>query len=304
MPNVRKTTAVAVIGLGNMGRAITDALLAKGHSVCVWNRTATKSELLTEAGARLTLSLVDAAQAADVLVFCVTDYPANMSILGANLQSEDLQGKTLVQLSTISTEESIALDAWAGERGASYLDGSILGFPRNLREGSSTIIFSGPRAVYDNCGDVIDALTRKPILVGEEPGTSVLADKMVYAQFYGVVHAYLQAAAMASAAGIPISVFRELTGSDESWLVKGETMRGFLDMIENHDYSDAGCALEVHAAAYDHVVGISTELGVGLHFSRMVADTMTQAIELGHGKHELAAIFEVLRSSGGTILNS
>ena len=49
---------VCVIGLGNMGSALAEALLAKDHSVTVWNRTASKCDPLTAArggGCRLRL---------------------------------------------------------------------------------------------------------------------------------------------------------------------------------------------------------------------------------------------------------
>ena len=42
---------VCVIGLGDMGSALAEALLANGHRVTVWNRTASKCGPLAEAGA-------------------------------------------------------------------------------------------------------------------------------------------------------------------------------------------------------------------------------------------------------------
>ncbi|MER7078809.1 NAD(P)-binding domain-containing protein, partial [Saccharopolyspora kobensis] len=38
--------AVSVLGLGDMGTALADALLAAGHRVTVWNRTAARAEPL------------------------------------------------------------------------------------------------------------------------------------------------------------------------------------------------------------------------------------------------------------------
>ena len=41
---------VCVIGLGNMGSALAEALLTSGHSVTVWNRTTSKCDGLAAAG--------------------------------------------------------------------------------------------------------------------------------------------------------------------------------------------------------------------------------------------------------------
>ncbi|MBZ4401161.1 NAD(P)-binding domain-containing protein [Myxococcus sp. AS-1-15] len=42
---------VTVIGLGKMGSALAGAFLRAGHRVTVWSRTASRAELLRQAGA-------------------------------------------------------------------------------------------------------------------------------------------------------------------------------------------------------------------------------------------------------------
>lgn len=51
---------VAVIGMGNMGSALADALLMAKHRVTVWNRSAKKCDAAVAVGAVLAPS-VDAA---------------------------------------------------------------------------------------------------------------------------------------------------------------------------------------------------------------------------------------------------
>jgi 3-hydroxyisobutyrate dehydrogenase-like beta-hydroxyacid dehydrogenase len=50
---------IAVIGLGNMGSALAEALLSKGHDVTVWNRTAYKTEPPVAAGAVVAESVAE-----------------------------------------------------------------------------------------------------------------------------------------------------------------------------------------------------------------------------------------------------
>ena len=45
-------TAIAVLGLGAMGRAIGARLLGAGHELSVWNRTPGKDDDLVASGAR------------------------------------------------------------------------------------------------------------------------------------------------------------------------------------------------------------------------------------------------------------
>ena len=53
MTGTRESKSVAMIGLGNMGSALAEALLANGYKLTVWNRTTSKAAPLGEAGAEV-----------------------------------------------------------------------------------------------------------------------------------------------------------------------------------------------------------------------------------------------------------
>ena len=118
MSESKQSQKVSVIGLGNMGSALAEALLTSGHRVTVWNRTAANCAALAEAGAEVVASAVDATRRADVLVLCIIDYDASMSIFASDGMDEALEGKTLIQLTTMSAAKSQTLDAWTRERDA------------------------------------------------------------------------------------------------------------------------------------------------------------------------------------------
>ena len=105
---------VTVIGLGPMGRAMSAALLRAGHSVTVWNRTAGRAEQVVAAGAQLASTPIDATSASDVTILSLTDYAAMYAILG---DGPDLDGRTLVNLSSDTPDASRAAAAWAAASG-------------------------------------------------------------------------------------------------------------------------------------------------------------------------------------------
>jgi len=291
-PNSR--TTVAVIGAGHMGSAIVEALLAGGHKVAVWNRTIEKCAPLASAGARIVESPAEAIASTDLVVLCVLDYDASMAIMATAGVDSALDGGAVIQLTTLSPSDSVSLDAWFRQRGAAYLDGAIIGYPPDIRNGTAKLLLSGARGVFEDNRDILKVLCSKATFMDERPGSALVADKLIYALFYGIAFAWLQTAAMAATAGITIADFRDLMSGDERWQWRGQVMAKFLDMVERRDYSDAGAHLEAHAAAFRHVVCISDDLNVGSEFSRLIAETIDQAIERGYGKDELAAIFEVM----------
>ncbi len=289
MTAMTESKDVCVIGLGNMGGALAEALLANDQGVTVWNRTPSKCDALATAGAAVAASVPEGAAAAQVIVVCVTDHQAGMSLLQADNVTSALRGKLLVQLSTVTAEESREMGRWAEENGIAYLDGSILAYPAGIRSNEGTIVYSGPKSIFDANKGVLASLGGKPQLVGETIGGAPTFDKTIYAFQYASMLAFFHGAAICHAAGFPIETYVEQVASHGP-----ETKIRFGEMIAKRSYDNPVCALEVEAAAYDHVVRLSEELGIDVAYPKMVAGYFKRAIADGHGQHDLAATFEVL----------
>jgi 3-hydroxyisobutyrate dehydrogenase-like beta-hydroxyacid dehydrogenase len=285
--------SVTVLGLGNMGAAIADALIAKGNRVTVWNRSPDKATEQIAAGATLSETPADAVNSSEIILICVSDAAACKDIFSTEGFAAVLQEKILVQFSTMTPEEACDLASWVTDNGAGYLDGSILGLPEGVREGILKILYSGPEALLKRAESVLAALGES-VWLGEQTGLAYLADKIVYAQYYGIHFTYLFAAALGQAAGISVENLTMIIGGEDRWKVRGQMVDAALDMASKRDYSGDECALDVHLAAFEHTAQLSKETGIGIEFTQMIVETMREAIDRGHAKDELPAIFEVL----------
>ena len=99
---------VSVVGLGSMGQTLARALLANGHRVTVWNRTAAKAAPLVEAGAVAAPSAADAIAASPTILVCVHTHADTRAILeGAGA---DLAGRTVIETSTGGAHEATDTD--------------------------------------------------------------------------------------------------------------------------------------------------------------------------------------------------
>ncbi len=290
MTKSNESQHVCVIGLGNMGSALAEALITSGHRVTVWNRTASKCEALAEAGASVAASVFEAAAAAQAIVVCVTDHDASVSLLRTDEVASALRGRWLVQLSTVTAEESRELGRWAEENGIAYLDGAILASPSHIRTNAGEpIVYSGPRALFDANVNVLGGMGAIPEFVGEAIGGAATFGLTVYANYYGSMLAFIHGAAICHAAGFPIKTYIDQAYVSES------TRRHLGEMIAKRSYDDISvCSIEVDVAAYEHVTKLSEELGIDAAFPRTVASYLDRAIAKGHGQQELAAIFELM----------
>ena len=290
MTKSNESQDVCVIGLGNMGSALAEALITSGHRVTVWNRTASKCEALAEAGASVAASVFEAAAAAQAIVVCVTDHDASVSLLRTDEVASALRGRLLVQLSTVTAEESRELGRWAEENGIAYLDGAILASPSHIRTNAGEpIVYSGPRALFDANVNVLGGMGAIPEFVGEAIGGAATFGMTVYANYYGSMLAFFHGAAICHAAGFPIKTYIDQAYVSES------TRRHLGEMIAKRSYDDISvCSIEVDVAAYEQVAKLSEELGIDAAFPKMVTSYLDRAIAEGHGEHELAAIFELM----------
>lgn len=291
-----RRVSVSVIGLGLMGAALAEALLNAGHEVTVWNRSAGKAEPLTARGAGAAASASEAVAASEVTIICVSDHAATMEILGTVGAGDPADGRLLVQLGTMSADDSRELARWAEQRGSAYLEGSIFGLPTDITGGSAMIVYSGPREAFDACEALLRALGDANFL-SAEVGAAVSFDKVYYAFVYGMFHSFIQGAAMAHAKGFSIGAY---TGTVLARLpgLPGK-LEGIGEMIAARNHEIVECRLDVHAAAYADTLAMCRETGVDDALPAAVMRNFERSIAAGRGGDELSAIFETLIEGAG-----
>src|SRR5438876_11183781 len=120
---------IGLIGLGLMGRPMGMNLIKAGHSLTVWNRTASRADELVAAGAKLAKSPQEVAAASDFLLTMVSDPPALEEVLwGSNGAMGSLKRDSIyVDSSTVSPGLARRIAAACSERGVRFLDAPVTG---------------------------------------------------------------------------------------------------------------------------------------------------------------------------------
>ncbi|MGP0050112.1 MAG: NAD(P)-dependent oxidoreductase [Solirubrobacteraceae bacterium] len=150
------TMRLAVVGMGNMGRALAERLLAGGHDVTVWNRTPDKADDLVAKGAREAATPSAAAAQVEATFASLTDDAAVLAVVaGADGVAAGLGDGIFVDASTVSPQTTKELaDAVAGRMLAS----PILGAPAAVTAGEAGYLIAGPRDLFDRLAPAYSVL--------------------------------------------------------------------------------------------------------------------------------------------------
>ena len=155
------------IGLGIMGAPMAAHLIAAGHEVFLHTRSQVPADLLT-GQASACASAAEVAQKADIIFLMLPDTPDVAAVLfGDDGVAAGLsQGKTVVDMSSISPMETKEFAARINALGCDYIDAPVSGGEVGAKAGSLTIMVGGPEAAFEKVKPLFELMGKNITLVG------------------------------------------------------------------------------------------------------------------------------------------
>jgi 3-hydroxyisobutyrate dehydrogenase-like beta-hydroxyacid dehydrogenase len=274
----------SVIGLGQMGVAIAQALVSAGHDVSVWNRTPGKAV----DDAVVAATAAEAIAANPVALAVVSDYATVRELFA------DSSGGALINLATGTPEEAQATAEWAAARGIDYLDGAMLAVPQSVATPDAQFLYSGSTAVFDEYREMLDVLATSRYL-GPDPTVAAVWDSALLGIGYSALLGYLHAAALLETAGTSPSQFQPMVGQ---WLT---TMAGLMaelgTEIEAGEYRDATSSVGLNRWAVAKLINTSLVRGVSAEPLTTLRALLDRAVADGRADESVGSLFETLRSA-------
>ena len=116
---------IGIIGIGLMGKAFVERYLSQGYIVRVFNRTHNNVKDLAESGVTICTTADELINLSSTIILMVSNAEAINSLLQLDDQEdkqEALQGKTILQMATISPSQSKEIGEAITSHGGDYLD--------------------------------------------------------------------------------------------------------------------------------------------------------------------------------------
>ncbi|WP_109509881.1 NAD(P)-dependent oxidoreductase [Nocardioides speluncae] len=151
---------VAVCGLGRMGTAMAERLVAAGHDVATWNRSPGRSV----AGAAAGTTPAEAARGADAVLLALLDGPASRDVLATLDAAPDT---LVINVATIAPAESVEFAGTAAAAGLRYVEAPVLGSVPAVQGGTLLVLAGGSEADVAAAGEVLGAFAGEVRHAGE-----------------------------------------------------------------------------------------------------------------------------------------
>lgn len=142
---------IGFIGLGNLGTPIAKNILQKQKQLFVYNRTVSKTKLLTEKGATVCNTIKDLAGNCDIVFSIVSDDAAVNSITkGSEGIAENLkEGCIHVSMSTILPATATELEQIHHQHNNHYISAPVMGRPEAAQAGKLNFLVSGEKTAIE-----------------------------------------------------------------------------------------------------------------------------------------------------------
>ncbi|HWE26183.1 MAG TPA: NAD(P)-dependent oxidoreductase [Myxococcales bacterium] len=204
-------TKVGFVGLGKMGRPMTERLLGAGFEVIVFNRSRGPIDELAAKGASPASSAAEVADRADVVLTALPT-PDSVEQVYLEMFSRARPGQIYADHSTVSVSQSRRCAELARKRGAEFLDAPVSGGPAGAQAGTLTVMAGGDQATFDRALPVFRAFGKNIRLCGPAGAGQVV--KLVNQLLVGVhTAAIAEAAVFGAKLGADPRVVLEVIGT-------------------------------------------------------------------------------------------
>ncbi len=206
-----------------MGAPMAANILAAGHTLTVWNRSAHKMTPLINAGAIAAESPRTLAESCDIIFTMVTDGPqVREVVLGdAGIIHGARPGTLLVDCSSIQPEVTREIGALLAEKSIGMLDAPVSGGPEGATNGKLSIMVGGLADDYARALPILQLLGTTITHVGPAGAGQLVKLCNQIACSINIL-AMSEALALAKAGGLDLAMVRTvlLGGAAQSWMLQ------------------------------------------------------------------------------------
>jgi 3-hydroxyisobutyrate dehydrogenase-like beta-hydroxyacid dehydrogenase len=273
-----------------MGLPIAHRLGQRGHEVTAWNRSEQRLELAASEGIDIEPNLALAVKNSEVLLLTLSDVKAIKTVLFSSELKEQLTEKIVLQMGTISPNESRDLAQGVKALGGDYLEAPVLGSTPEARSGELIVMAAGPESVYHRCLLLLRGLGKEVDLVGnigQAAAMKLAMNQLIAALTIG----FAQSLGLVKAEGVDVTLFMKLLRESALYATTfDKKLRKYLE----HDYHQANFPLKHLLKDITLFKEVATAAGMNAEVASATLNVLISAQQAGYEDDDYSVLYEAI----------
>ena len=155
---------VGLIGIGLVGSALAGRFRQAGYAVVGFDPRSEARHALTAVGGVAADSPMEVVRQTSKVFLSLPDSDAVESVIGQ--VEPELSGRTVVDTTTGDPDRTAVLGERLKSIDVDYLDATIVGSSRLVREGQAVVVAGGEHDVFTRCAELLDTFAAREFHVG------------------------------------------------------------------------------------------------------------------------------------------
>ncbi len=275
----------AFLGMGLLGSNFVKAMLQKGETVQVWNRTASKATALEAFGAKAFEHASEAVQGADIIHVTLKD-DATVDEVLQNASKGFKAGAIIIDHTTTSAKGAIERTTDWKSKGFAYLHAPVFMGPQNALESTGFMLASGDQSLIEQLQPQLAKMTGKFLNFGPEAGKAAGIKLTGNLFLLSLTAGLADALALAKVHGID---WHEVLDLFSNWN-PGAIVPGRIKKIGEGKFTEPSWELNMARKDAGLMISAANEAQANLITTPAIAAAMDQWIAKGYGNNDWSVI--------------
>ncbi|MCG6134932.1 MAG: NAD(P)-dependent oxidoreductase [Nostoc sp. LLA-1] len=285
---------VAFLGTGLMGLPMAQRLLAANIELVAYNRTPEKLAPLQAAGAEIVAHPRQAIREAEYIILMLTNAAAIYHVLLSDTSWRTLEGRTVIQMGTITPTESQEIrDAVIGG-GGEYIEAPVLGSIPEAKSGKLIVMVGAEPEQYQRHLKILQNFGSEPILIGPVGAASGL--KLALNQLIAsLTTGFALSLAFVERQGIDVDLFMQILRDSALY---APTFDKKLRRMLDGNYTNPNFPTKHLLKDTDLFISEAKALGLDLKSIEAVRHILQTAMKMSFANDDYSSIFSAINEWG------
>lgn len=290
--------SLGFVGLGLMGQGMAHCLLRGGYALRVYNRDASKTVALVEAGAQRGEHPGDVVEPGGIVISMVANDAALESVtLGEGGILERLgPGGVHLSMSTVSPGVAGRLAELHQQRGCTYLAAPVFGRPDAAAAGQLSICLAGEDSAKERVLPVLRAMGQPIFDFGADPAHASLVKACGNFLINSAMEAMAEAMALAEKNGVDRVAMIDFFGET---MFNCRIYRNYGHLIAEKRYTPVGFQMQLALKDNNLVREAAEQSHVPMPLANLNHDRLMTGIARGHADADWTSLAQLVDEAAG-----